>query len=138
MPTKETVKLARRACGVKLTGYFKHDLAREPRLRAMLSSMGRSEEWFLRRCENAELSGRHALLSVLEVAIDGGLDELVTLSSDPQFDYENNPKLRRAAQLAGFKTATAFGNFAKAALARGANPLHHIETKIDLRDIRSL
>ncbi len=138
MPTMMSKKLGRKACGVKLTGNFKHDLAREPRLRAMLSEMGRSEHWFLRRCENAERDGRHALLSVVEVAIDGGLDELVTLSSDPAFDYENNPKLRRAAQLAGFKTASSFGNFAKALLARDANPLHYLETRIDLADIRSL
>ena len=138
MPTANTRKLACKAAGVQLTGNFAYDYAREPQIRAMLSAMGRSKEWFLKRCENAELSGRHALLSVLEVAIDGGLDEMVTLSSDPAFDYENNPKLRRAAQLAGFETASSFAMFARASLDRGSNPLHYLETKIDLRDIRSL
>ncbi|MCR9217310.1 MAG: hypothetical protein NXI14_08930 [bacterium] len=130
MPTAKQKQLARKACGVKLTGNFAYDYEREPRIRAMLSEMGRDKHWFIRRCENAELSGRHALLSVVEVALKGGLDD-IRLSSDPAVDYEFNPKLKRAAQLAGFKNARSFGLFAKATLARGRNPLHYLETKIE-------
>lgn len=130
MSTPMRRKLALEAGKVKLSGNYAQDYERQPKIRALLSAMHRDKHWFVRRCEHAELTGNSPLLSVIEVAIEGGLED-IRLSSDPAVDYEHNPKLRRAAQLAGFKTASSFGNWAKASLARGANPLHHLETKIE-------